>query len=116
MIGGCAFSKLENDLEQLDRSFYIYPVTISTEDVDSNAVLMVALNDLDRAEFSETRAVSKPGPFDMQIHADETYLFAFENRNMDFKYQADEQYGRASYGELLKGDQDAGDRIEIAIG
>lgn len=116
IIGGCAFSDLKKDLEQLDRSSNIYPLTISTDDPNSNSLLVVALDDLDGREFSGFRPVSKPGPVNLDIRAEQAYLFAFEDRNMDFRYQADEPYGWGSFGMLLTGDTETGERIEIAIG
>jgi pimeloyl-ACP methyl ester carboxylesterase len=79
-------------------------------------LVLVALNDIDGREYSEFRAISKPGHFALRIGAAETYLFVFEDLNMDFRLQDDEQYGWASNGQHLNAAQLAGENVEISIG
>lgn len=116
IIGGCVFSDLEKDLEKYDLSSNNYAVTIHAQDPSMSTLVVVALDDLDGREYSEFRAMSKPGPFDLRIEAAETYLFVFEDGNMDFRFQADEQYGWGSNGQQLNAAQLVGETVEVTIG
>ena len=84
VIGGCVFSTLEKDLEQLNRNLYIYPVAISTAESTSESLLIVALKDLDGKEVMGFRAISKPGHFDLRLRSEQAYLFAFDDQNIGF--------------------------------
>ena len=113
---GLRFSTLEKDLEQLNRNLYIYPVAISTAESTSESLLIVALKDLDGKEVMGFRAISKPGHFDLRLRSEQAYLFAFDDQNMDFQYQAGEPYGWGAGGKLLTGDDELAEKAEIMIG
>ena len=118
LVGGCVFSDLKQDLEKFDASSNDYAITINTQDTSAGmtTLVVVALDDIDGREYSEFRTISKSGPFNLSIQAAETYLFVFEDRNMDFRFQTGEQYGWGSNGQRLNAAQLAGENVEVSIG
>ena len=115
-VAGCAFSTLEEDLERLEEVAHLFAGTVSTEGVEANAIVVMALHDRQGNNVARLRIMSGPGPFEIRSDLAPTFFFAFEDLNKDLKYQADEPYGWAADGRALEATKEDTDNIHITIG
>lgn len=112
---GCSFSKLEKDLEILDTTAQAVSGTVSNDDPETNAVVVVAFQDPDGSRIGGFDMLSGDGPFDLRLDPVPTYVFAFSDINKDLRFQRGEPYGWAANGLPLALDTDAASRANIDI-
>ena len=95
IITGCSFSKLKKDLKEQKRLVKIEgEVTVQ---VKTQAPIMVALltDDPLQPHLISYRIMRAPGHFTFFAEPGIYHIFAYEDRNLDQRYQADERVGRS---------------------
>jgi pimeloyl-ACP methyl ester carboxylesterase len=116
LTSGCVISSLKDDLAKLEARFHKYQGIIVADNQDAHGLVIVAVDDLEGSLPSAFKIVVKPGQFQLVSEAREAFLFAFEDKNGDFRFQAEEKFGWAMSGERLSAVDDAGQDIRIVIG
>jgi pimeloyl-ACP methyl ester carboxylesterase len=92
LLGGCVFSKLEKDLQQLEAATFPYTGTVTTGELETRKIIVVAMTDTAGEHvigFSLQYGISE---FEMKLPAQETYFLAFEDLNQDLRFQATEPF------------------------
>jgi pimeloyl-ACP methyl ester carboxylesterase len=114
-LSGCVFSKLEDDLDKLEQFAHSFSGTLTADGENSDAIVVMALRDLNGDEIAGYRVVSGPGKFKIRTDRQGIYLFAFDDTNKDFRFQADEPYGWAESGQLVDPDIRPTDSLAITL-
>lgn len=114
---GCSFSKLDKDLARLDAAAQTYSGTVTSDNPETSAIVVVAFQGPGGGDIGGFDIVSGGGPFEIRLDPEPTYLFAFSDLNKDLRFQRDEPFGWAANGLPLALDTDAVTRstIEISI-
>jgi uncharacterized alpha/beta hydrolase family protein len=115
MGAGCVFSKLEKDLAKLESIAHVFTGAVVAEETDSNAIVVLALRDSNGQQIASFRMVSEAGTFDIKSDLAPTYFFAFDDFNMDLRFQANEPYGWANEGKALDPENEDTENIIISI-
>ena len=95
IIAGCSFSKLKKDLKEQERLVKIEgEVTVKTT---TQAPIIVALltDDPLQPRLISYRIMRTPGHFTFSAKPDIYHIIAYEDRNRDQRFQADERVGRS---------------------
>ena len=111
----CTFSKLEDDLVNLQAISHRFSGTVTAERSETDAIVVVGLRDRKGGNISSFRVMSKPGPFEFVADPEPTFLFAFDDLNKDLKFQENEPYGWAAKGDAVDPLTEVTDNISIAI-
>ena len=114
-LAGCAFSTLKQDLKKLEGVTHLFAGTVSTEGVEAEAIVVVALRDRQGENVARLRIMSGPGPFEIRSDPTPTFFFAFHDLNKDLRFQADEPYGWAADGRALDASTEDTGNINITI-
>jgi pimeloyl-ACP methyl ester carboxylesterase len=95
-ISACAnFNRLEQDLDRMEDATHEFQLKIDAENVDLNAIVVVALHDPEGREVSGFTFGTKPTTFDMLLESKPTWFFAYNDNNRDLRFQHGEPYGWA---------------------
>ena len=111
----CTFGKLEEDLVNLQAISHRFAGTVTVERSEADALVVVGLRDRQGENISSFRVMSKPGPFEFVADPEPTFLFAFDDRNKDLKFQENEPYGWAAKGDAVDPLTEVTDNISISI-
>ena len=111
----CTFSKLEDDLVNLQAISHRFSGTVTAERSETDAIVVVGLRDRKGGNISSFRVMSKPGPFEFVADPEPTFLFAFDDLNKDLKFQENEPYGWAAKGDAVDPLTEVTDNISISI-
>ncbi len=114
-LAGCVFSTLKQDLEKLQEIAHLFAGTVSTEGVEADAIVVVALRDPQGENVARILVMSGPGPFELRSDPTPTFFFAFDDLNKDLIFQVNEPYGWAAGGRALDASKEGTDNINIAI-
>jgi len=114
-VAGCQFSRLEDDLSKMRDIAHSFSGTVSTERLEADAIVVVALRDRQGGDIATFRMMSGPGSFDVRTRPAPTFIFGFEDLNKDLSFQADEPYGWAAGGQAVDPSKEATDNLSIAI-
>ena len=90
---GCAFSRLHNDLARYDHFRHEFKGTVELVDLDHEALVVIAMRDIEGSDVFAYRVMSGPGNFDFKAEDQTLYFFAFDDLNMDFTFQPGEPFG-----------------------
>lgn len=113
---GCVFSLLQDDLEQMDDVFHLFTGEVSTTVADSQALVVVAMHDLDGSDIASFRLLGAPGVFEIRSTAVPTRFFAFADTNRDLMYQEGEAYGWAAGGHAFDPARESTVDLHIEVG
>lgn len=113
---GCVFSLLESDLDQMDDVFHLFTGEVSTTVADSQALVVVAMHDLDGSDIASFRVLGAPGVFEIRSNAVPTRFFAFADTNRDLMYQVGEAYGWAAAGRAFDPAHESTVDVHIEVG
>jgi pimeloyl-ACP methyl ester carboxylesterase len=92
--GGCAFSKLEDDLAQYEKVDTKFSGSVTLEGVESDSIVVTALFDNDGQDLYSFRVLAGPGDFHFKGAQKPLWFFAFDDKNKDLKFQPGEPHGR----------------------
>ena len=112
---GCVFSLLEDDLDQMSDVFHLFTGEVSTTVADSQALVVVAMHDLDGSDIASFRLLGAPGVFEIRSVAEPTRFFAFADTNRDLMYQAGEAYGWAAGGHAFDPTKESTVNVHVEI-
>jgi hypothetical protein len=115
VVSGCAFSKLGQDLDKLAAVAHSFSGTVSTNGRETEAIVVVALDNSDGEGIKTFRMMSTEGPFEIRSDIAPTFFFGFEDINKDLRFQTNEPYGWASDGEAIDPANGSTESIEITI-
>lgn len=115
IAAGCAFSKLDRDLAKMQDVTHVFAGMVYAEDIEVDALFVVALRDRAGEKIADFRVLASPGPFAIKSDPTPIYLFAFDDLNQDFRFQATEPYGWAAAGKPLDPSTQATDDISITV-
>lgn len=113
---GCAFSKLGDDLKQLEQQAYLFTGHVSSEALELHSTVVVAMDDGSGESITSFRMLSGEGAFEIRRDKEPTWFFAFADLNKDLRFQADEPYGWAANGEAVIPRDPETRRVDITIG
>ena len=112
---GCVFSTLEKDLAKMRDVTHLFAGTVSSEGIEADAIVIVALRDRQGENIAGFRVTSGPGSFEIRSDPTPIFFFGFDDLNMDLRFQANEPYGWAAGGHSLDPSREATDNMIIAI-
>lgn len=113
---GCAFSRLGDDLQQLEQQTHLFTGDISSEALEFHSTVVVAMDDRDASSIVSFRMLSGEGVFEIRRTKSPTWFFAFADLNKDLQFQEDEPYGWAANGEAVVPRETETRRVDITIG
>lgn len=115
-ISGCVFSKLGDDLQQLEQQAHLFTGFVSSEVLEFHSTVIVALDDPEAKLIVSFRMLSGEGVFEIRRPREPTWFFAFADLNKDLRFQADEPYGWAGHGEAIEPGSGDTNGVDIVIG
>jgi pimeloyl-ACP methyl ester carboxylesterase len=112
---GCVFSNLKNDLKKLEEVTYSFSGSVTTEELESDALVIIALHDSHGVDLAGVSPMSGAGPLEMRLEPLPTYFFGFNDLNKDFKLQPGEPYGWAANGQPIEASAESSTNVHIRI-
>jgi len=111
-LGGCAFSNLNKDLARLEAASFAFEGTVTTHNLRSGSLIVVAMNDVDGSDIAGFSMLYGAGEFEMLLSPRRTYFLAFNDLNKDLAFQINEPFAWAADGNAV-GTQTRDIRIAI---
>lgn len=112
----CVFTKLDDDLKQLEQQAHLFAGNVSSEALEFHSTIVVAIDDGDAGSIVSFRMLSGEGAFEIRREREPTWFFAFADLNKDLRFQADEPYGWAADGAAIIPRSPETRRVDIMIG
>ena len=113
--GGCIFSILEDELDKLDDISHLFSGNASSELLEFHSIVVVALRDSAANEITSFRMLGGPGDYEIRVAREPHYFFGFADMNKDLRFQADEPYGWAAGGEVIRPGGNATVDVDVRI-
>ena len=102
LIAGCAFSKLDDDLDRLDTETNLFAGVGSSDLLELHSTVVVSLADPGAENIVSFRMLSGEGTYEIRQTRAPAWFFAFADLNKDLRFQADEPYGWAAAGNAVQ--------------
>jgi pimeloyl-ACP methyl ester carboxylesterase len=115
-VSGCGFSKLKDDLEQYDTQGHEFNGNLALDELEADALIVVAMHDRDGNDIYSFRVMSGPGDFQFKGEKTPLYFFAFDDQNKDFAFQPGEPFARNTPAGPVDPNNGPTDNIGIVIG
>ena len=93
-LSSCGFAKLKDDLELYAAQGHEFDGTIALEQLETDALIVVAMHDNDGNDIYSFRVMSGPGEFQVKGEKKPLYFFAFDDQNKDLAFQPGEPFAR----------------------
>jgi len=114
-LSSCTFSKLKEDLEQYDDKSHEFKGSLVLEQIEADALVLVALRDHDGNEIYTFRMMAGPGDFLVKGEKKPLYFFAFDDQNKDLVFQPGEPFARNTPAGPVDPNTGPTDNIRIEI-
>jgi pimeloyl-ACP methyl ester carboxylesterase len=102
LVAGCAFSKLDEDLDRLDTETHLFSGVVNSELLELHATVIVSLADAAAEDIVSFRMLSGEGSYEIRQPRTPAWFFAFADLNKDLRFQAHEPYGWAAGGDIVE--------------
>lgn len=116
LLSGCAFSTLEDDLDQLATVTHEYSGVILTEELGSDSIVVVAMADPNGDEILGYSMQYGESEFTMGLPSGEIYFVAFNDLNKDITLQTGEPLAWGAGGQAIVGADEPITGISISLG
>jgi pimeloyl-ACP methyl ester carboxylesterase len=94
LVSGCAFFKLEEEMEEFEETFYIIGGFITNQSPHQKDVVVVAYEDTPGEKVAVKAMILKSsGDYALEVKRGNYYLMAFEDRNGNLEHDPDEFVG-----------------------
>lgn len=115
MLVGCAFSKLEKDLEKIESVTHIFAGELTTDLDPTDPFVVIAMRDSDGEQIAAFRVMAGPEPFEIRSDPTPTFFFGFDDLNKDLRFQASEPHGWAAGGRALDPSKENTGNIIVSV-
>ena len=115
VVSSCMFSRLDDDLDQLEEVTHVFSGTVSMQNSAANTLVVIALRDQQGSLIAGFRIVPKSGLFEIKSNPQPLWIFAFNDLNRDLVFQANEPYGWGNRGQAVDPAITATDQLLIEI-
>ena len=93
-LSSCGFAKLKDDLELYAAQGHEFDGTLALEQLETDALIVVAMHDNDGNDIYSFRVMSGAGEFQIKAEKKPLYFFAFDDQNKDLAFQPGEPFAR----------------------
>ncbi len=114
IMGGCSFSRLKKDLKEQERLVRIEGKVTAHPATKAPIMVVLLTEDPLQPRIINYKIMRAPGNFIFFAEPDVYRIFAYEDRNRDQRFQADERVGKSGHIELTKAGARA-DNLTIKI-
>ena len=114
IMGGCSFSRLKKDLQEQERLVKIEGEVTAQPATKAPIMVVLLTEDPLQPRVINYKIMRAPGNFTFFAEPDIYRIFAYEDRNQDQRFQADERVGKSDHIELTKAGSRA-DNLTIKI-
>ncbi len=114
IMGGCSFSRLKKDLQEQERLVRIEGEVTAHPATKAPIMVVLLTEDPLQPRVINYKIMRAPGNFTFFAEPDIYRIFAYEDRNQDQRFQADERVGKSGHIELTKAGSRA-DNLTIKI-
>lgn len=115
LVGGCALTSLDDELEKLDDISHLFTGSVTSESLEIHSIVVVALGDESGDQITSFRMMSGPGVYEIRAAKTPTHFFAFGDMNKDLRFQVDEPYGWAASAKPLLSGRNETRNIDIVV-
>lgn len=114
-LSNCGFSRLKDDLEKYDDQAHDFDGSLALEQLETDALIVVAMHDSDGNDIYSFRVMSGPGEFQVKGEKKPLYFFAFDDQNKDLAFQPGEPFARNTPAGPVDPNTGPTDNIRIVI-
>lgn len=114
-LSSCGFSRLKDDLAQYDAQGHEFNGSLALEQLETDALLVIAMNDREGNDIYSFRVMPGPGNFQFKAEKKPLYFFAFDDQNKDFVFQPGEPFARNTTAGPVDPNAGSTDDIRIVI-
>jgi len=114
-LSACEFSRLKDDLKNLDNQFHEFNGSLALEQLETDALIVVAMRDRDGNDIYSFRVMPGPGEFQVKGEKKPLYFFAFDDQNKDLAFQPGEPFARNTPAGPVDPNTGSTDNIRIVI-
>lgn len=115
VMTGCAFSRLDDDLDRLDTEAHLFTGDITSELLVFHSTVVVSMADPAAENIISFRMLAGEGAFEIRQAKEPAWFFAFADLNKDLRFQPGEPHGWAAGGNAVNVGERATRGVDIVI-